>query len=70
LREINSIDEIRKIVENFSGLLSKITNKEKEDLSLDIEVLKREGIKLSDELKEKVSLKRVLKLKVLQFLKI
>jgi len=52
------IDEIRKIIEDFSGLLNKITNKEKESLSLDIKVLKREEIKLSDELKEKVSLKK------------
>jgi len=28
LREINSIKEIRKIVENFPRLLNKITNKE------------------------------------------
>jgi len=43
---------------NFSELLKKITNKEKESLSLDIEVLKREEIKLSDELSEKVSFKK------------
>lgn len=30
LRKINSIDEIRKIIENLSGLLNNITNKEKE----------------------------------------
>jgi len=58
LREINSIDEIRKIVENFSGLLNKITNKEKESLSLDIEVLKKEEMKLLGELNEKVSERR------------
>jgi len=48
LREISSIDEIRKIVEDFSGLLKKITNKERENLSLDIEALKREEIKLGN----------------------
>ena len=58
MREINSIDEIRKIVQSFSGLLNKVTNKEKESLSLDIEVLKREEIKLSGELNKKVSEKR------------
>jgi len=58
LREINSIDEIRKIAENFSGLLNKITNKERKNLSLDIEVLKKEEIKSSGELNKKVSEKR------------
>jgi len=58
LREINSIDEIKEIAENLSELLSKITNKEKESLSLDIEVLKRKETKLSGELNEKVSERR------------
>ena len=58
MREINSIDEIKEIAENLSELLSKITNKEKESLSLDIEVLKRKETKLSGELNEKVSERR------------
>jgi len=43
---------------HFSGLLNKITDKEKESLSLDIEALKRKEIKLSDELIEKVSFRK------------